>query len=359
MKIIQVIARVNQGGTARWLEVLVSELRNLNHEVQLLSGNVEGNEIEDPSFLRLDGIRIKGLGRSLSLKQDVITIFELRKYFKKEQPDVINTHTAKAGVIGRLASLGLPVKVIHTYHGHLLYGYFTPAKTRLVVVIEKILARFTDRIIAVGDQVRKDLLDAGIGKESQYRVIHPGIPKILFIERSGARSKFKIGERAFAVGWLGRLTNIKKPQRVLEIAKLMPELTFLIGGTGELLQELELGSPENVRMLGWVDPKEFWPACDVALLTSDNEGLPTSLIEAAFAGKPIVSEDVGSAREIFEDDVGGYLVNDLKSRVDALNNLEKNPQRLSSMGSCAKKYAEANFSVMTFIETHLEVYGLN
>ena len=358
MKIIQVIARVNQGGTARWLEVLVSELRNQSHDVQLLSGNVESNEIEDQCFERLGGIRIKGLGRSLSFKQDVMTIFELRRHFKKEKPDVINTHTAKAGVIGRLACLGLPVKVVHTYHGHLLYGYFSPAKTRLVIFIEKVLSKCTDQIIAVGDQVRRDLLAAGIGKDWQYRVIHPGIPKITFTERSKSRAKFRISESTFAVGWLGRLTKIKQPQRVLEIAKQMPEITFLIGGTGELLEELELNSSENVRMLGWVDPKEFWPACDVALLTSDNEGLPTSLIEAALAGKPIVSEDVGSAREIFENEVCGYLVGELKSRVDALRNLEKNPQKLSSMGLAARKYAEFNFSVKTFIKIHLEVYEL-
>ena len=357
MKIVQVIARVNQGGTARWLEVLISELRALGHEVELLAGNVEQNETEDPCFERLAGIRIRGLGRSVSIFQDLLTIKELRTFFKIYKPNVINTHTAKAGVLGRLAAVGLNITVVHTYHGHLLYGYFSTAKTNLVISIEKFLSHFTTKIISVGVQVKKDLLTVGIGKESQFVVIHPGIPTINFKSRRSARADYEIRNSDFVVGWLGRLTEIKQPNRVIELAKVLPGFTFLIGGDGELMGELQRTAPANVKILGWVKPSDFWSACDVALLTSKNEGLPTSLIEAAFASKPIISEDVGSAREIFEDGIGGFLVKDLDSRVKALTIIKENSSALTSMGNSAKNYADKNFSVSQFISSHLSVYS--
>lgn len=357
MKIVQVIARVNQGGTARWLEVLISELRALGHDVELLAGNVEKNETEDPCFERLAGIRVRGLGRSVSIFQDLSTIRELRTFFKIYKPNVINTHTAKAGVLGRLAAVGLNITVVHTYHGHLLYGYFSTVKTKLVILIEKFLSHFTTKIISVGVQVKKDLLNVGIGKENQFVVIHPGIPAINFKSRSSARAEYEMRNSDFVVGWLGRLTEIKQPNRVIELANLLPSFTFLIGGDGELLGELQRTAPANVKILGWVKPSDFWPACDIALLTSKNEGLPTSLIEAAFASKPIISEDVGSAREIFEDGIGGFLVRDLNSRANAIQTLEENSELLNAMGLSARKYADRNFSVSQFISSHLLVYN--
>jgi glycosyltransferase involved in cell wall biosynthesis len=357
VKIVQIIARVNQGGTARWLEVLISELRKLGHDVALLAGKVEINEVEDSSFEELGGKRIVGLSRSVSILQDFRTIIELRKYLKLERPDIVNTHTAKAGVLGRFAASGLGIKVVHTYHGHLLYGYFSPFKTKLVIVIEKLLAQITTTLISVGDQVRKDLLRAGIGKESQYLVIHPGIPHINFKNDSSARSDYGLKNFDFVVGWLGRLTEIKQPTRVIELAHSLPDCFFLIGGEGEMFEHLKIGLPKNVKILGWVKPGDFWPACDVALLTSKNEGLPTSLIEAAFAGKPIISEDVGSAREIFENGIGGYLVKDFDSRRTALETLKRDPALVKIMGESARKYAELNFSVEQFVLSHLNAYN--
>ena len=171
VKIIQVIARLNQGGTARWIETLVSGLRDSNHDVVLLSGSVGSNEIEDRSFVDLGAIRVLGLGRSVSIAKDIKCIFALRRIFKVEKPDLINTHTAKAGALARVAALGLPAKVVHTFHGHILYGYFPSYKTKLFVLIEKILAFQTDALISVGAQVRDDLVESGVSNTSKFHVI--------------------------------------------------------------------------------------------------------------------------------------------------------------------------------------------
>ena len=359
MKIVQIIARVNQGGTARWLDLLIPELQMLGHEVKLLAGEVAENENEDPCFHVHNGIRIKGLGRSISPLQDLKSIFTIRKYLKDFKPDVVNTHTAKAGLIGRLACLGLNVKVVHTYHGHLLYGYFSPAKTQILILIEKILAKTTDSIIAVGDQVREDLISVGIGKASQYSVIHPAIKELNFEGKNSARKKLGISDSAFTVGWLGRLTKIKRADRVLELAMKFPEVIFLIGGTGEEALDLKSKAPINVKFLGWIEPEKFWPACDVALLTSDNEGLPTSLIEAAFASIPIISENVGSAKEIFQNGVGGFLVNGESERIQTVKKLvEKNPS-FQEMGRNAQEYVQEYFSATNFISQHSHVYEKN
>ena len=356
MKIVQIIARVNQGGTARWLDLLIPELKKLGHEVKLLAGEVAENENEDPCFQVHNGIRIKGLGRSISPLQDLKSIFVIRKFLKEFKPDVVNTHTAKAGLIGRLACLGLNVKVVHTYHGHLLYGYFSPAKTQILILIEKILAKTTDSIIAVGNQVREDLISVGIGKSSQYSVIHPAIKKLNFEGKNSARKKLGISDSAFTVGWLGRLTKIKRPDRVLDLALKFPEVIFLIGGTGEEALDLKSKAPINVKFLGWIEPETFWPACDVALLTSDNEGLPTSLIEAALASIPIISENVGSAKEIFQNGIGGFLVNGESERISAISKLEVSRNLSNEMGIKAQKYVQENFALTSFISRHQTIY---
>ena len=356
MKIVQIIARVNQGGTARWLDILISELQKLGHEVKLLAGEVADNENEDSSFSEHGGIRVKGLGRSISPIQDLKALFAVRKFLREYKPDVVNTHTAKAGLLGRLACLGLNIKVVHTFHGHLLYGYFSPAKTKILVMLEKILAKKTDSIIAVGNQVKEDLLSAGIGKSSQYLVIHPAVKQLNFVSRNSARKEFGISDSAFTVGWLGRLTKIKRPDRVLDLARKFPEIVFLVGGTGEESLDLRSKASKNIKFIGWVEPEKFWPACDVALLTSDNEGLPTSLIEAALCSIPIISENVGSAKEIFPVGEGGFLVTGDVERTKALLRLKESRTKLNEMGKNAREFAEVKFTALSFISKHLIAY---
>ena len=356
MKIIQVIARLNQGGTARWIETLVTGLRDSNHEVILISGSVESNEIEDPCFVSLGAIRVPGLGRSVSVAKDIKCIFALRRIFKVEKPDLVNTHTAKAGALARIAALGIPTKVVHTFHGHILYGYFPRYKTKVFVLIEKILALQTDALISVGAQVRDDLVESGVSTTSKFHIIGPGI-KITNAEgRVEARKDFSLGTDDFVVGWLGRLVKIKRPDVLLEIAKEIPEAFFLVGGAGELEEIIISSKNKNLKFIGWAKPEEFWPACDIALLTSDNEGLPTALIEAAMCEVPIIARNVGSVREIFEENIGGYLFEDSNQAVEQIKSLIKNKTAAEKAGIAANKFANSRFSKELFIQKHIDLY---
>ena len=356
MKTIQVIARLNQGGTARWIETLVVGLRDSNHQVVLLSGSVETNEIEDQCFVDLGAIRVPGLGRSVSIAKDIKCIFALRRIFKIEKPDLINTHTAKAGALARIAALGMPTKVVHTFHGHILYGYFPIYKTKIFVLIEKILALQTNALIAVGRQVRDDLVESGVANTSKFHIIEPGIKIINTERRMVVREHFAIDSEDFVVGWLGRLVQIKRPDVLLEIAKEIPEAVFIVGGAGELEEIITSYKGSNLKFVGWAKPEEFWPACDIALLTSDNEGLPTALIEAAMCEVPIVAKDVGSVSEIFEENIGGFLFEDANQAVERIKSLMNNKITVQNAGIAANQFAISRFSEELFIQKHLDLY---
>ena len=359
MKIIQMIARVNRGGTARWLDELIKELQKAGHQTVLYAGSVQGSEIEDECFLYHNGRRISGLGRSIAWLGDLQAILQVRKILKRESPDVLNTHTAKTGVIGRLAALSLGKKrpaIVHTIHGHLLYGYFSKTKTFIFILIEKFLASRSDVLIAAGDKVKNELLRAGIGREEIYVVVRPRVRLYELESKSVSRAKFGISESEVVIGWLGRLAQVKRPDRVIELAKKMNDLTFVFGGDGDLLDSLRINLPSNVRLVGWTRPEEIWAASDIALLTSDNEAQPISLIEAGLAGIPAVAENVGSVSEVIDDGVTGILVSSLDERVDSINSLVKNKERRLQMGKSAKEYCENKFGHEQFLKTHIKAY---
>jgi glycosyltransferase involved in cell wall biosynthesis len=359
VKILQVIARVNRGGTARWLEELITGLRSKGHEVLLAAGHVQAGEIEDQIFQELSGHRIESLGRSVSVFSDLKSLIEVRRYILECKPDLINTHTAKAGLIGRLAAASILKNrptIIHTYHGHLLYGYFPKWKSNILILIEKFLANLSDVLIAAGDKVKSDLIEAGIGREDQYFVARPGVEVQDIEPKEQFRARMDLPSGAIIVGWLGRLAPIKRPDRVIELAKDLEEMTFLIGGAGELLSSLEKDLPINVKLLGWTRPEEIWAVSDIALLTSDNEAQPISLIEASLAGLPVVAENVGSVSEVVDSEVTGLLVTNQAERIEALKRLSSSPDLRQKMGNAGKKYCAEKFGPQQFLDSHLKAY---
>jgi glycosyltransferase involved in cell wall biosynthesis len=270
---------------------------------------------------------------------------------------LINTHTAKAGAIGRIAAIGLETKVVHTFHGHLLYGYFSPPKTKLIILIEKFLALISDALIAVGQKTKVELVGAGVTKSEKMFSIAPAVKKVPNSSAHSLRQALEIKESEFVVGWLGRLTQIKRPDRVIELADALPKISFLIGGQGELQETLERNLPSNVRLIGWVEPFDFWPICNVALLTSDNEGMPTALIEAALCGIPVVAESVGSVSEIVQPGVNGYLVSNFEERLSALVELQEDLSKRQKLGAGSSESSEKNFSIERFISEHEAIYN--
>jgi glycosyltransferase involved in cell wall biosynthesis len=359
VRIVHVIARFNQGGTAGWLNVLIQGQRLEGHEVVLLAGNVQAKEVEDGRFAELGGLHIQGLGRSISIFQDLKVFWALRKLLLEIDPDLINTHTAKAGLVGRLAARSIfksKIAVVHTFHGHILYGYFGRIKTNIFIQLEKILCRLTDVILVSGLKVKKELISKNIGREAQFIVIRPGVPPIKNISRNTVRQKLSISEDRFTIGWLGRLTDIKRPDRVLKLAELLPNYIFLLGGDGELLESLRQKAPKNVILTGWTTPDDIWSASDIALLTSANEAQPISLVEAGMAGLPLIGEDVGSVSEVIQNAVNGYLTHDLDSRIKAIQKLASDPELRHQMGEAAKKTAVELFGVGQFLDTHKLAY---
>ena len=359
MKVLQIIARYNRGGTARWIEELSIGLREQGHDCLIASGNVQSGEIEDPSFQTLNGIRIKHLGRAVSVMSDFKAFFEIRKIIKNVNPDIVNTHTAKAGVLGRLAAASLLKNrptIVHTYHGHLLYGYFNPVKTYVVTFVEKIMCNFSDLNLAAGDHVCADLISAGIGKSKKFIVVRPGVADITRDLLRTARQKLAIDKEKIVIGWLGRLTQIKRPERLIEIAKRFPDSEFLVGGEGIERSSLEKAAPLNVKFLGWVTPEYFWSSCDIAILTSDNEAQPIALIEASLASLPIVAFEVGSVSEVIENGRTGFLVSDLLEMESKLEELVTNPILREELGNAGRKLALKKFSPEQFVSGHLDAY---
>jgi glycosyltransferase involved in cell wall biosynthesis len=363
MKTIQFIARVNKGGTAVWLNNLILGLREEGIETLLVAGHISVGEIEAESFLELGGIRINSLGRSINPLLDFQAIIEFRNIIKCEFPDIVNTHTAKAGLIGKLVRLSLPrskykFKLIHTYHGHLLYGYFRPTFMKLIKFLERLLSNRVDLYIVPGQTVRDELVSENIGDRGKYRIIFPGVKDFDFPKKSDARKLLKISEDALVVGWLGRIVEVKNPNKVIEIAKKIPNAFFVIGGSGErdLEEYLQSIAPPNVIFAGWVEAQVLWASSDIALLTSINEAQPIALIEAGFASIPAVAENVGAVCEVIEDQKNGILVKSLEESILAVNRLLTDEELRLGMGKFARTMAGSKYSVSKFVSSHIECY---
>jgi glycosyltransferase involved in cell wall biosynthesis len=367
---MHVIARMNVGGPA----VLVADLmRNFDPGVVkavLVTGFCDKNESDylDDVAKDVKAVRVPGLGRSISPSKDANAFFLLVKEIRKFKPDVIHTHTAKAGVLGRIAGLlaAPTAKRVHTFHGHLLHGYFGKRKTKLVILVEKLLALITHRIIAIGNSVKKDLVDAGIGIDSKYEVIFPGLQALKVSSKEAAKKSLGLESNNTYLVFVGRLTQIKRPDRLLEIARHLntnnPDSQILIAGAGELLDPIKSKSDAEglpMTFLGWRNDIELiLSAADIAILCSDNEGIPLTLIQASQAGLPIVSTDVGSVSDIVIHGVTGYLTEvTSEGLIQGISTLLENPELRHAFGKAGKDRASEFFSSRTMVEHHQRLYS--
>ncbi|WST74042.1 glycosyltransferase [Streptomyces sp. NBC_01136] len=308
---------MNIGGPAVQVSALMRGLDVERFDHRLITGCVGPGEADylDQRAPDLPVHRLNWLGRAVRPTDDVRCIPELVSAIRRFRPHIVHTHTAKAGALGRTAAVlaRVPSRV-HTFHGHLLHGYFSPAKTRVVVQTERALAGLTDRLVAVGSQVRDDLLAAGVGKAGQYAVVPPGTRLAAAPGRSEARRLLGLPRDCPVVAYVGRVTGIKRPDRFLavarEVRRAVPETHFVVCGEGDLRPDpaavTELGA--SLHLLGWrADVETVYAASDLVLLTSDNEGMPVSLIEAGLAGLPAVATNVGSVGEVVDDGKTGLL----------------------------------------------------
>lgn len=357
VRVVHVIARMNVGGPARIIAGLLQGVPPDTAAQTVVMGEVAEDEedwfaVRDPS-MREDPrlLQLPGFGRAISPVRDLRTQRALARLLRDLAPDVVQTHTAKAGQLGRRAALraGVP-HLIHTFHGHTLHGYFPAPVTAVFTRLERRLARRTDDLVAVGDRVRDELLAAGIGRAEQYTVLPPGVPDTGVGDRAGARATLSLDDAAPVIAFIGRLSDVKRPDRFLEAAELVaaqhPDALFLVAGDGPQRDRLE-GVPRRaeVRFLGWRgDVDTILAASDVIVVTSDNEGMPVTLIEAAMAGRACVTTDVGSAAEVVLEGRTGHVVPcDANAVASALSGLLADPVRREAYGRAARQHALERF----------------
>ena len=369
IRVMRLIARMNVGGPAVQISGLMRGISSSEFDHRLYTGFCAVDEADYLDLVATDvvAIRIEGLGRRVSFCGDVKAFISLIKVIRDFKPDVIHTHTAKAGFLGRIASIvSLQKSVrVHTFHGHLLNGYFGSLKGILVVIAERTLATITRQLLAVGDKVREDLLRAGIGKQEKFGLMPPGLEIGKMPLKAESKAFYSLSNDRLQCAFIGRVTQIKRPDRFLdvvsEIKKRQVKLDFFIAGDGELLEPCRKriaaeGLP--VSVLGWQSNIErVLSAADIVVLTSDNEGTPLSLIQAGMAGLPVVTTNVGSVPEVVLNHVTGIITElDVQQIADALENLVNEAGLRSQLGNAAQVFTLANFGVQRLVHDHEELY---
>lgn len=391
-KVIRIIARLNVGGPAKHVVWLTSGLNDAGFETLLVTGQVPEGEEDMSYFAYESGVQpryFNEMSREISLK-DAVTVWKLFRLFLREQPDIVHTHTAKAGTVGRSAGLlyrwltpgilvGRPreCKFVHTYHGHVFHSYYGRRRTKVFLAIERLLARLiTDRLIVVSKQQATEIGEQfRVGRSEQIKVIPLGLDLGLFADHASRRTRFRhelcISDDALLIGIVGRLTEIKNHQMFLNVVARLKAIDpacrrhgavrFIVIGDGGLRDSLEsqaeeLGLEKDVLFVGSrKDPEYFYPALDVVALTSRNEGTPLTLIEAMANARPVVSTMVGGVvdllGEVVED--GPYKVcrrgigvsaGDEEAFVAALSRIIRDRSLRHDLGESSLEFVEVNYS---------------
>jgi glycosyltransferase involved in cell wall biosynthesis len=353
MRVLHVIARLNVGGTARYITQLANELPKHGIETLVATGYVQGAEIEDASAAYIKLVRIKSLGRSINPIKDYFVHRELQAVIKEFKPDIIHSHTFKAGFIVRARKQSVPI--IHTFHGHLLDDpEFSGFKAKVITAIEKRLAKKTSKLVTVGQRVADELVELKVGVKAQYISIAPGVKELSITPRTDALKNLGIGDDGRPIiGWIARVTGVKNPMRALDVACAIPTAHFVMAGGGDLLEEVKGAAPSNVSVVGWAKAEDLFGASDLILSTSENEGMPIALIEAQLAGKPVVATDVGGVSE----EIANLVTNKIAGSIAAaLNSLILDTQKRTQMSTLATSRARSLFSVEQMIKAHVSLY---
>jgi glycosyltransferase involved in cell wall biosynthesis len=371
MQIARVITRLNIGGPSIQAIRLTTALEAHGFETRLIHGRLGDGE-GDMRYLLAPGADVvlePALCRPLAPLDDVRAVIRVYRQFRRLRPEIVHTHMAKAGLVGRLAATAYNwtrgsaprARIVHTYHGHVLEGYFSPLMTRVFITIERALAGLSDAIIAISPAIREELLVRyKIGRADQYRVVPLGFDLGEFAAideaaRAEARRGLQIPPGVPVITTVGRLTAIKQHSLFLEVfqrvAAVRPDAVALVAGDGELRAELEaqaatLGIAGQVRFLGWRrDLATIYGATDVFLLTSRNEGTPVALIEAMASAVPGVSTDVGGVKDVIDTASAGRLApfGDVASLAGAVNELLADPAMRRSAGTEARQRVVTRF----------------
>ena len=357
IKVLTIITRHNIGGATIQAILSSSNLNKNKYQSFLVKGSEgkdEGNMDDFAKRKKIEPVYIKELSREISLRKDLIAFWKLYQLIKREKPDIVHTHLAKAGTLGRIAAklAGAPL-IVHTFHGNLFHEYFDSIKSRLILNLERLLMRVSTRIIAISHSQEKELLEYRIGDPRKISCIPLGIELDPFLTSENNRGIFRgelnLDNEVPLIGIVARLVPIKGHIYFFKAVKIVsedfPEARFIVIGNGELREELEnlaseLGIKKCVIFCGFRDDLvNIYADLDIVVLSSLNEGFPVSIIEALAAKKPVVATDVGGVKELVEDKVTGVLVpkQNPQRLAQGIIYLLKNPQKALRFGENGRK----------------------
>jgi glycosyltransferase involved in cell wall biosynthesis len=373
IRVLRVIARLNMGGPAIHVANLAAGLQTRGYQTTLVAGSLARGE-DSMAFLAerlgVSVVSIPAIQREVSAIHDVRSALTVASLIRSERPHVLHTHTAKAGAIARAAAIlagdARPPVVVHTFHGHVLKGYFGPSRTAIFRRVEQTLARTADVLVAVSPEVRDELVELGVAPREKFAVIRLGIP---LEERLGDptadedyRHAYGIPPGAFVVGWVGRMTGVKDTRAVLEIiaaarAKGVDAVLCMVGDgpDRERLEQVahELGIARSCFFVGYqTDVAGYYRLFDAFLLPSVNEGTPVSAIEALASGTPVVANRVGGVPDVVRDGVDGFLVEqgDVEGAGEKLAALAGNAGLRNAMGESGRAHVLERYAVSRLVD---------
>ncbi|MDQ3085977.1 MAG: glycosyltransferase [Actinomycetota bacterium] len=373
IRVLRVIARLNMGGPAIHVANLAAGLETRGYHTTLVAGSLARGE-DSMAFLAerlgVTVVSVAELQREVSVLHDARSVLRVAELIRDERPHVLHTHTAKAGAIARAAALlavgARPPVVLHTFHGHVLKGYFDAGRTAFFRQVERTLARASDVLVAVSPEVRDELVELGVAPLEKFVVIRLGIP---LEERLGDptadsdyRRLYGIPKDAFVVGWVGRMTGIKDTGAVVDIVRAVRErgvnAVLCMVGDGpdrEGLEQLahKLGIARYCYFVGYQsDVAGYYRLFDAFLLPSVNEGTPVSAIESLASGTPVVANRVGGVPDVVRDGVDGFLVEpgDVDAAAARLAELAADPALRSRLGESGRARVLERYSVERLVD---------
>ncbi len=373
IRILRVIARLNMGGPAIHVANLAAGLETRGYHTTLVAGSLARGE-DSMDFLAerlgVEVVSIPELQREVSVLHDARSVRHMTALIRRERPHILHTHTAKAGAIARAAALlagdARPPIVVHTFHGHVLKGYFGPTRTAFFRQVERSLARSSDVLVAVSPEVRDELVEQRVAPLSKFTVIRLGIPLEDRLGDATAdldyRRLYGIPSTAFVIGWVGRMTGVKDTGAVLEIVRATRErgvdAVMCMVGDGpdrERLEQLahDLGIARSSYFVGYQsDVAGYYRLFDAFVLPSVNEGTPVSAIEALASGTPVVANRVGGVPDVVRDGVDGFLVDpgDIDGAADRLAELASDPELRARFGESGRTHVFERYSVSRLVD---------
>jgi glycosyltransferase involved in cell wall biosynthesis len=367
VKVLQLITRLDWGGAPRLFLKLIRGLKEQGIEIAMASGPSRQPEEDPEKFSHKFHIpyhHIPHLRRDIAPIHDVISLFEIIALIRRERPTLLHTHTTKAGILGRIAGGITRTTTIHTPHGHLFYGYFGKGKQRLYIFLERLAARFCERIITITEDERLEYLKRKIGEEKKVVTIYNGIDiKRYPGDGKKVRAELRIAQRALVVGFVGRLEEVKGPHLFVDAAILIgsthPQTYFLMIGDGPMKEKL-IKRAQRVPRFHFVghseDITDAIAALDLIIIPSLNDGFNLVAVEAMASSKPIVATAVGGLPEVVGE--GGTLVkpDDTKGLVQQAIQLINKPELRKKLGEKGRKRAEALFDWDVCLQKTLDIY---